>query len=64
MRSMSRYRYLLGDSRGEAARLRFQAKLWDPVSHALFDRLGVKPGWKVLEIGKETRKILESRIEG
>ena len=27
-------------------RLRFQAK--DPVSFALFDRLGVKPGWKVL----------------
>ncbi|MBI3288828.1 MAG: methyltransferase domain-containing protein [Elusimicrobia bacterium] len=46
-----RYDYLLGDSRREAARLRFHARLWDPVSHALFDRLGVRPGWKVLEIG-------------
>jgi SAM-dependent methyltransferase len=47
----SRYRYLLGDARREAARLRAQARLWDPVSHALFDRLGVRPTWKVLEIG-------------
>jgi SAM-dependent methyltransferase len=48
---MARYRYILGDSRGEAARLRFQAKLWDPVSFALFDRLAIKPGWRILEIG-------------
>ena len=47
----SRYEYVLGDHEREAARLRAQARLWDPVSHALFDRLGVKRGWKVLEIG-------------
>jgi SAM-dependent methyltransferase len=47
----ARYRYLLGDSRREAARLRAQAKLWDPVAHALFDRLGVRRGQRVLEIG-------------
>ncbi len=45
------YRYLLGDSRREAARLRFQARLWDPTARALFDRLGMRRGWKVLEIG-------------
>jgi SAM-dependent methyltransferase len=45
------YRYLLGDSRREAARLAAQARLWDPVSFALFDRLGVKRGWRVLEVG-------------
>jgi SAM-dependent methyltransferase len=45
------YRYLLGDSRREATRLRAQAKLWDPIALALFDRLGVRPGWRVLEIG-------------
>ncbi|MCM2278468.1 MAG: class I SAM-dependent methyltransferase [Oligoflexia bacterium] len=45
------YEYLLGDSRREATRLRAQGKLWDPVTHALFDRLGIRPGWKVLEIG-------------
>jgi SAM-dependent methyltransferase len=44
-------KYLLGDSRRESARLRAQARLWDPVSHALFDRLGVSRGWKILEIG-------------
>jgi SAM-dependent methyltransferase len=45
------YRYLLGDAAGEAARLRRQAELWDPVAHALFDRLRVRRGWKVLEVG-------------
>jgi SAM-dependent methyltransferase len=45
------YRYLLGDSRRESARLRRQARLWDPTAHALFDRLAIKPGWRVLEIG-------------
>jgi SAM-dependent methyltransferase len=48
---MRPYRYLLGDSRTEAARLSAQARLWDPTAHALFDRLGVGRGWKVLEIG-------------
>jgi SAM-dependent methyltransferase len=48
---VSRYQYLLGDRRGEAARLRRQARLWDPVSLALFDRVGVSRGWRILEIG-------------
>ncbi len=46
-----RYSYLLGDARREAARLRKQAQLWDPVSLALFDRIGIKKGWRILEIG-------------
>jgi SAM-dependent methyltransferase len=45
------YRYLLGDSATESARLRAQARLWDPTAHALFDRLRIRPGWRVLEIG-------------
>jgi len=45
------YKYLLGDATREAARLRAQARLWDPVSHALFDRLRIARGWKILEIG-------------
>jgi SAM-dependent methyltransferase len=46
-----RYKYLLGDATREAARLRAQARLWDPVSCALFDRLGIARGWRILEIG-------------
>jgi SAM-dependent methyltransferase len=50
-RRSRRYEYILGDHASEAARLRAQAALWDPVSHALFDRIGVRRGWRVLEIG-------------
>jgi len=50
-RQSGRYRYLLGDSAVEAARLRAQAKLWDPVAEALFDRVGVGRGARVLEVG-------------
>ena len=45
------YEYVLGDTAHESARLRAQARLWDPVSHALFDRIGIRRGWQVLEIG-------------
>jgi SAM-dependent methyltransferase len=45
------YTYLLGDSRTEAARLRAQARLWDPTAHALFERLKIRRGMRVLEIG-------------
>ncbi len=50
-RTGRQFEYVLGDHAREAARLRAQAKLWDPVSHALFDRIGVRRGWKVLEVG-------------
>ena len=62
-----RYRYLLGDSRREAARLRAQARLWDPTAAALFDRLGVRRGWKVLEIGPGQGSLhleLRRRVRG
>ena len=45
------YTYLLGDAPTEASRLRFQARLWDGAAHALFDRLRVRRGWRVLEVG-------------
>jgi len=45
------FRYLLGDSRAETRRLAVQAKLWEPVSKAFFDRIGIRRGWKALEVG-------------
>jgi SAM-dependent methyltransferase len=62
-----RYTYLLGDTPRERARLAFQAKLWDPVSHALFDRIGVRRGWKVLEVGPGQGSLhleLRKRVKG
>lgn len=62
-----RYRYLLGDSAREAARLRRQADLWDPTAFALFDRLKVKHGWRVLEIGPGKGSLhmeLRRRVRG
>ncbi len=64
---MPRYRYLLGDSRRESARLRHQASVWDPTAHALFDRLHVAPGWRVLEIGPGQGSLhleLRRRVRG
>jgi SAM-dependent methyltransferase len=63
----ARDKYLLGYKPAEAARLRAQARLWDPVSHRLFDRVGVKPGWKVLEIGPGQGSLhmeLRRRVRG
>jgi SAM-dependent methyltransferase len=62
-----RYDYLLGDSRLEAARLKRQAALWDPTTHALFDRLGVKRGMRVLEVGPGAGSLhleLRRRLRG
>ncbi|MCM3879231.1 MAG: class I SAM-dependent methyltransferase [Vicinamibacterales bacterium] len=67
MKRSGRYTYLLGDTPRERARLAFQAKLWDPVSHALFDRIGVRRGWKVLEIGPGQGSLhleLRKRVKG
>jgi len=61
------YRYLLGDSRREAARLRRQARLWDPTAHALFDKVKVGPGWRVLEVGPGKGSLhmeLRRRVKG
>jgi len=61
------YRYLLGDSRREAARLRAQARLWDPTARALFDHLRVRPGLAVLEIGPGQGSLhleLRRRVRG
>ena len=62
-----KYKYLLGDAGREAARLRAQARLWDPVTLALFDRIGVGRGANVLEIGPGQGSIhaeLRRRVGG
>jgi len=64
---MARYRYLLGDSRREAARLRHQARIWDPTALALFDRIKIKRGWRMLEIGPGQGSLhmeLRRRVRG
>jgi SAM-dependent methyltransferase len=61
------YRYLLGDSRRESARLAAQARLWDPTAHALFDRLRIRRGWRVLEVGPgpgTLHRELRRRLDG
>ena len=61
------YDYILGDSPTESERLRNQAKLWDPVSHALFDRLALTPGMRVLEVGPGQGSLhleLRRRVRG
>jgi SAM-dependent methyltransferase len=61
------YRYLLGDSRRETSRLRAQARLWDPTAHALFDRLRIRRGATVLEIGPGAGSLhaeLRARVRG
>ncbi len=64
---MPRYRYLLGARRRERARLRHQASIWDPTALALFDRLKVRRGWRVLEIGPGQGSLhaeLRRRVRG
>ena len=64
---MLRYRYLLGDARKERARLQHQASIWDPKALALFDRLKIRRGWRVLEIGPgqgSLHKALRRRVRG
>src|SRR4051812_39522794 len=64
---MATFKYLLGDSTPEARRLRDQAKLWDPATHALFDRIRIRRNWRVLEIGPGQGSLhmeLRRRVKG
>lgn len=64
---MPRYRYILGAAKRERARLQHQASIWDPTAIALFDRLKVRRGWRVLEIGPgqgSLHKELRRRVRG
>jgi len=43
--------YLLGVNQTELERLRFQHSVWSPTTNKFFDRLGVKQGWRCLDVG-------------
>jgi len=48
---VSKQDYLLGVNEAELERLRFQHWVWKKVTDNFFDRLGVKQGWKCLDVG-------------
>lgn len=61
------FEYILGDSSREVRRLAFQASVWRDMTEGLFDRHGVGPGWKVLEVGAGTGTVflpLAERVRG
>ena len=43
--------YILGVSSYELERLRFQHDVWKEITDGFFDRIGIKKGWKVLDVG-------------
>ncbi|MBI4377416.1 MAG: methyltransferase domain-containing protein [Elusimicrobia bacterium] len=43
--------YMLGASPYEIERLTFQGEVWRSMTEALFDRIGVGPGWRCLDVG-------------
>ncbi len=44
-------KYLLTNDEAELERLRLQARVWEPETEALLDRIGVQPGWRCLDLG-------------
>ncbi len=43
--------YVLGTHEGELARLELQQGIWRHVTDRFFDRIGVKSGWRCLDVG-------------
>jgi ubiquinone/menaquinone biosynthesis C-methylase UbiE len=50
--------YLLSDSAAELDRLRVQARFWEADAEALIGHLGVRPGWRCLDVGCGAMGIL------
>jgi SAM-dependent methyltransferase len=55
--------YSLGSSEGETARLHRQADELAPDSHALLDRIGLRPGQSAIDLGCGPRGILDLLAE-
>jgi tRNA A58 N-methylase Trm61 len=43
--------YPLGGSEVEKQRLLVQAKTYEPIANALLDQVGIKEGWRAVDIG-------------
>lgn len=44
----------------EIERLEIQSKTWEPDAQIIFDRIGVKPGWKCLDLGCGPSGVLKA----
>jgi len=55
-----KFDYVLGDHARAVGRLRARARRWDPVSHALFDRIGIRRRTRVVAVRSITAR---QRIE-
>ncbi len=55
--------YLLSDSASELDRLRMQARFWEPDAEAMLKLIGVRPGWRCLDLGCGAMGILRSLSE-
>jgi ubiquinone/menaquinone biosynthesis C-methylase UbiE len=52
--------YALSDSASELDRLRMQARFWEPDAEAMLRLIGVRPGWRCLDLGCGAMGILRS----
>ena len=52
-------KYLMAGSTAELERLRLQARVWEPEAEAMLDRIGVRPGWHVLDLGCGAMGVLD-----
>jgi ubiquinone/menaquinone biosynthesis C-methylase UbiE len=51
--------YILGSSQTERARLLAQCRIYVPETQWLLDHLGIKPGWRALDVGCGPLGILD-----
>ncbi len=50
--------YLLAGGAAELERLRLQARVWEPETEMMLDRIGVQPGWQCIDLGCGAMGIL------
>jgi len=55
--------YLLSDSGSELDRLRMQARFWEPDAQSMLGLIGVRAGWRCLDLGCGAMGILRSLSE-